>query len=201
MRSVLIAGVSAAALAVSGCSMFQSHKSTAANAGTGAESTTQIPSGSQPTMRMAQPQPPASPMPEAQSSTMRSQPAPSSAMPSSGAATSARPDANTAAAGTTGDDHVGGSHRQTVEEAQLKLKSIGLYSGKLDGIAGPQTKQAVSQFQQRNGLTQTGRLDHATLAKLDIGSGAGVGSSTPARSGAGHDTTPSSGPAAPGTSK
>jgi peptidoglycan hydrolase-like protein with peptidoglycan-binding domain len=35
-----------------------------------------------------------------------------------------------------------------------------------DGISGPKTKTAVSQFQQRNGLRDTGLLDGATVAAL-----------------------------------
>lgn len=67
-----------------------------------------------------------------------------------------------------------------VKEVQQKLKTAGLYQGQIDGIDGPETKQALQQFQKQNGLHQTGRLDHQTLAKLNIGeAGTGYGSSTP----------------------
>lgn len=38
-----------------------------------------------------------------------------------------------------------------------------------DGISGPKTKAAVSQFQQQNGLRDTGLLDGATMAALSRG--------------------------------
>ena len=54
-----------------------------------------------------------------------------------------------------------------VKEAQRELKSQGLYHGKIDGIAGAQTKQAVTAFQQHEGLQQTATLDRETLNKLN----------------------------------
>lgn len=42
-----------------------------------------------------------------------------------------------------------------------------------DGICGPKTKAAVSQFQQQNGLRDTGLLDGATMAALTRGTQAG----------------------------
>jgi hypothetical protein len=59
--------------------------------------------------------------------------------------------------------------RQTVEQAQQELKSQGLYNGPIDGIAGRETKTALSQFQQKNGLKQTAALDHETLSRLGQG--------------------------------
>ncbi|HVX58010.1 MAG TPA: peptidoglycan-binding domain-containing protein [Candidatus Saccharimonadales bacterium] len=67
-----------------------------------------------------------------------------------------------------------------VKQAQEKLKTAGLYQGQVDGIDGPQTRQALQQFQQQNGLQPTGRLDHETLAKLNQSSmGSGSSSTTP----------------------
>jgi hypothetical protein len=54
----------------------------------------------------------------------------------------------------------------TVREAQEALKSRGLYQGPVDGVAGPRTKSAISQFQQRNGLPQTAMLDQRTIHRL-----------------------------------
>ena len=71
-----------------------------------------------------------------------------------------------------------GVPRNEVKQAQQKLKSEGLYNGQIDGIAGPETKQALEQFQQKNGLHQTGTLDHQTLTALMSGNQAtGEGSS------------------------
>jgi peptidoglycan hydrolase-like protein with peptidoglycan-binding domain len=53
-----------------------------------------------------------------------------------------------------------------VERVQRALARDGFYRGTLDGLFGPQTRAAVVQFQQQNGLRPTGRLDRATLDKL-----------------------------------
>jgi peptidoglycan hydrolase-like protein with peptidoglycan-binding domain len=71
-----------------------------------------------------------------------------------------------------------------VKQAQQKLKSEGLYKGEVDGIAGPETKQALEEFQKQNGLQQTGSLDQETMSKLTGGGQTtGSGSSTPPASG------------------
>jgi peptidoglycan hydrolase-like protein with peptidoglycan-binding domain len=54
-----------------------------------------------------------------------------------------------------------------VKGAQQELTKEGLYHGKIDGIAGAGTKQAVTAFQQREGLRQTATLDRETLDKLN----------------------------------
>jgi peptidoglycan hydrolase-like protein with peptidoglycan-binding domain len=51
-------------------------------------------------------------------------------------------------------------------QAQQELKAQGLYNGQLDGIVGPETQTAVSQFQQQQGLPQTAMLDQQTLDRL-----------------------------------
>jgi peptidoglycan hydrolase-like protein with peptidoglycan-binding domain len=53
-----------------------------------------------------------------------------------------------------------------VVEAQQELQSAELYKGKIDGIAGPETTQAVKSFQHQNGLPETGTLDQATMLQL-----------------------------------
>ena len=60
-----------------------------------------------------------------------------------------------------------------MRNAQQALQSKGLYQGKIDGKYGPQTKQAVMQFQQQNNLKQTGRLDRETRVALRGGSRSG----------------------------
>jgi peptidoglycan hydrolase-like protein with peptidoglycan-binding domain len=55
---------------------------------------------------------------------------------------------------------------QLVRQAQSELKREGLYRGKVDGIAGPETKQAISAFRQREGLQQTARLDQVTVDRM-----------------------------------
>lgn len=61
-----------------------------------------------------------------------------------------------------------GEPRAEVKEVQQKLKSENLYKGNVDGIIGPETQQALKQFQKKNNLQQTGRLDDQTAQKLGI---------------------------------
>ena len=49
---------------------------------------------------------------------------------------------------------------------QVELRVRGLYNGSLDGILGPETKRALSQFQQMNGLGRTASLDAQTWEAL-----------------------------------
>ncbi|MGC2857577.1 peptidoglycan-binding domain-containing protein [Novispirillum sp. DQ9] len=55
---------------------------------------------------------------------------------------------------------------QEVRGAQQALRDMGLYDGQIDGIAGPRTRSAVEQYQQRQGLPQTASLDDRTLDSL-----------------------------------
>jgi hypothetical protein len=73
-------------------------------------------------------------------------------------------------------------HRsRTVERAQQALRRDGLYHGRIDGIEGPMTRRAIAQFQRRNGLRVTARLDRSTLASLTGRGAVGVGTSMPPR--------------------
>lgn len=78
---------------------------------------------------------------------------------------------------SSGSSSHGAMNADEVKEAQQKLKDEGDYTGQVDGKFGPQTAQAVKQYQQKNGLRQTGHLDRRTLTKLGVG--ATSGSSTP----------------------
>lgn len=49
---------------------------------------------------------------------------------------------------------------------QQRLANLGLYSGDLDGEAGPATAAAVSAFQKEQALEITGTIDDALRAKL-----------------------------------
>lgn len=51
---------------------------------------------------------------------------------------------------------------------QVELMRLGYYKGKIDGKMGPATKEALQAFQRAQGLTVTGVMDNATLAKLGI---------------------------------
>jgi peptidoglycan hydrolase-like protein with peptidoglycan-binding domain len=74
-----------------------------------------------------------------------------------------------------------------IKQVQEQLKANGLYKGEVDGKMGPETKQAISQFQQQNGLQQSGSLDQQTLSALSNNqntSGSGTGAN-PGRSSSG----------------
>jgi peptidoglycan hydrolase-like protein with peptidoglycan-binding domain len=71
--------------------------------------------------------------------------------------------------------------QQDIREAQEALKSQGHDPGPIDGVMGSQTRQALREFQSKNGLKQTGNLDAETKQKLKIdgsssGSSSGKGS-------------------------
>ena len=69
--------------------------------------------------------------------------------------------------------------RQDIRQAQEQLRDQGLYRGRIDGILGPGTKQALQQFQQNNGLQVTATLDQPTMYKLLANPVVGEGSSMP----------------------
>jgi peptidoglycan hydrolase-like protein with peptidoglycan-binding domain len=54
-----------------------------------------------------------------------------------------------------------------MRQAQSELKQQGLYGGPIDGVAGRQTRQAIADYQQQQGLPKTGRLDRQTMARLN----------------------------------
>ena len=55
-----------------------------------------------------------------------------------------------------------------VKTVQTKLKRWGYYTGSVDGIYGPKTKEAVKLFQKRNGLTVDGVVGPKTAAALGM---------------------------------
>ena len=55
-----------------------------------------------------------------------------------------------------------------VRAAQEALDEKGFDPGPIDGIWGPRTAAAVSEYQRRENLTVSGRLDTATMAKLEL---------------------------------
>ncbi|HJU18225.1 MAG TPA: peptidoglycan-binding domain-containing protein [Stellaceae bacterium] len=56
---------------------------------------------------------------------------------------------------------------EQIKDVQQKLKSAGLYNGPIDGQMGPQTKEAITNFQKQKGLEQTGNVDQQTMAALN----------------------------------
>jgi len=60
-----------------------------------------------------------------------------------------------------------GPYKPTVQEIQKALKNAGLYYANIDGKIGPITKQAIEEFQKKNGLKVDGKVGPKTWAVLD----------------------------------
>jgi len=83
-----------------------------------------------------------------------------------------------------------GASTTDVDRAQKELKTLGFYKGSVDGVIGPQTRQAIAEYQRRNGLSVTSKLDQDTMQRLSsvtnsgssgtTGSSAGTSSSSAA---------------------
>ncbi|HEX7969766.1 MAG TPA: peptidoglycan-binding domain-containing protein [Stellaceae bacterium] len=58
--------------------------------------------------------------------------------------------------------------RQTAKQAQAELQREGLYRGPIDGIVGPETRQALAAYQAREGLQQTASLDRDTVERMNL---------------------------------
>jgi peptidoglycan hydrolase-like protein with peptidoglycan-binding domain len=70
-----------------------------------------------------------------------------------------------------------------VKAAQQALKDQGLDPGPIDGKMGPKTKAALRDYQQKQGLKATGRLDTETASKLGVEkTSSGSSSTSPAAS-------------------
>ena len=54
----------------------------------------------------------------------------------------------------------------TVKQQQLLLSFLGYYTGKIDGITGPQTQTAIRKFQEIYGLSTDGVFGAKTEAKI-----------------------------------
>ena len=55
-----------------------------------------------------------------------------------------------------------------VEQAQNMLKSLGYYDGRVDGLAGPQTAQAIKSFESDRGMPVEGKVSEALLQALAV---------------------------------
>ena len=63
-----------------------------------------------------------------------------------------------------------GSTGEEVRQIQSKLKSLGFYSGSVDGIYGARTQSAVKAFQKSCGITADGVAGPTTLLYLGLSS-------------------------------
>jgi peptidoglycan hydrolase-like protein with peptidoglycan-binding domain len=86
-----------------------------------------------------------------------------------------------------------------VKDVQQKLQADNLYSGKIDGRLGPQTRRAIADYQRQNRLRVTANLDRQTRDSL-LGT---TGTATPPASSKSTTQPPSQGaaptPATPST--
>ncbi|MGK7867062.1 peptidoglycan-binding domain-containing protein [Falsiroseomonas sp. E2-1-a20] len=57
---------------------------------------------------------------------------------------------------------------EAVNRVQDRLRQAGAYSGRVDGIWGPDSQTALERYQQRNGLQVTGQLNQATATVLGL---------------------------------
>jgi hypothetical protein len=61
------------------------------------------------------------------------------------------------------------SHRHDITKVQESLRDKGYYHADVDGVLGPQTREAIRQYQKSENLPVTGRLDSETAGKLGVG--------------------------------
>src|SRR5262245_33984991 len=66
-------------------------------------------------------------------------------------------------------DHVAVS-QETVKKVQKDLKDKGYYHGNIDGILGPNTREALRRYQKKENLQGDGRLTRETWDHLNAGS-------------------------------
>jgi peptidoglycan hydrolase-like protein with peptidoglycan-binding domain len=62
---------------------------------------------------------------------------------------------------------VADAEHQRVAQAQRRLRALGLYHGTMNGTLGPQTRSALSVYQQKLNLPVTGQLDQVTAYSLE----------------------------------
>jgi len=87
------------------------------------------------------------------------------------------PRANDHASNTASNTANTSESSATVRDAQQALNDRGYSVGAVDGVYGPNTEQAVRDFQRAQGLDQTGQLDARTLAALNVPNNASTASS------------------------
>ena len=56
--------------------------------------------------------------------------------------------------------------KPSVQDIQQALKNAGLYEGKVDGISGSMTREAIESFQSQSGLKSDGKVGPMTWQKL-----------------------------------
>lgn len=89
----------------------------------------------------------------------------------------------------TGSQSSGAMHSQMdqsqVRQIQQQLQSRGYDVGPVDGIMGEQTKSALREFQQAQGMRATGTPNKETLSALGVQDASGTGQMPTGASGSG----------------
>jgi hypothetical protein len=57
---------------------------------------------------------------------------------------------------------------KVIADVQAVLQQMGYYTGEVDGLLGPLTREALSAYQSDNGLTTTAAIDEPTLDSLGM---------------------------------
>ena len=55
-----------------------------------------------------------------------------------------------------------------VARVQRRLASAGYYSGVIDGVSGPRTRNAIARWEARHGMVADGRIDRDLLRSLGV---------------------------------
>jgi peptidoglycan hydrolase-like protein with peptidoglycan-binding domain len=71
------------------------------------------------------------------------------------------------ASGTKGDEDALGLDSESRRRVQQRLTSAGFGTRGIDGIFGPRTRAAISDWQRTRGYSVTGFLNAAQLSELD----------------------------------
>jgi len=61
-----------------------------------------------------------------------------------------------------------GYNDNVVAQVQRRLASAGYYSGAIDGVAGPGTRNAIARWEARHGMVADGRIDRDLLRSLGV---------------------------------
>ena len=59
---------------------------------------------------------------------------------------------------------------QVIADVQAELQQMGYYTGEVDGLIGPLTREALAAYQADQGLTTTAAIDEPTLDSLGLAS-------------------------------
>jgi peptidoglycan hydrolase-like protein with peptidoglycan-binding domain len=58
---------------------------------------------------------------------------------------------------------------KVIADVQAVLQDMGYYTGEVDGLLGPLTREALTAYQTDNGLATTAAIDQPTLDSLGMG--------------------------------